>query len=282
MSWKNRADYLKGIRSYKNFFVDHKLLEDSCTDKYLLKQALNYNEGFEKLVNIRKMFKVQENGKDLPVIVIFQGFVEKYVKNALNDDFDLKKLNNSELGFCFGSFARQHDDFNYIFVKDNFQLWYLMGFPLILNALYVHLQKLNAEKVYTIGFSAGGFASILFGHYLRADLAFSYYPQTLAFSAFTNNYRNLMNFKFNLSMLSISDLALVQKVSGGFACKTIVSYCEGSAVDINQIERLNLEDGNLIIRKYPCNTHNLFGHLNSSDEFDKIKSTIVQDLQGIK
>ena len=137
-----------------------------------------------------------------------------------------------------------------------------MGFPLILSALYVHLQKLNAEKVYTIGFSAGGFASILFGHYLRADLAFSYYPQTLAFSAFTNNYRTLMNFKFNLSMLSISDLALVQKVSGGFACKTVVSYCEDSVININQIERLHLNDENLIINKYPCNTHNLFNHLN--------------------
>ena len=101
MGWKSRADYLKGIRSYKNVFVDHKLLEDSCTDKYLLKQALNCNEGFEKLVNIRKMFKVQENGKDLPVIVIFQGFVEKYVKDALNEDFNLKKLNNTELGFLF-------------------------------------------------------------------------------------------------------------------------------------------------------------------------------------
>ncbi len=71
-----------------------------------------------------------------------------------------------------------------------------------------------------------------------------------------------MNFKFNLSMLSISDLALVKKVSGSFACKTVVSYCVDSVIDINQIERLHLNDENLIINKYPCNTHNLFNHLN--------------------
>lgn len=281
MKWKERSEYLGKLRSYKNFFVDPSLQSDSCTDKFLLKQALNTNDGLERLINIKKMFKVQINGENLPVIVVFQGFVEKYVKDALSGNFDIKKLNNSELGFCFGGFARNNSDFNYIFVKDNFQLWYLLGFPLVLSALYVHLKSLNAEKVYTIGFSAGGFASILFGHYLRADIAFSYYPQTLAFSAFTNNYRNTMNLKFNLSLLSISDLALVQKVSEGFACNTIISYCENSKVDINQIKRLDATDSKLKINKYPCNSHNLFDHLDSSDEFDRIRSYIDNDLKKV-
>lgn len=279
MKWNERSEYLGKLRSYKNFFVEPNLEKDSCTDKFLLKQVLNNNDGAEKLVNIKKMFKVQKNGENLPVIVVFQGFAEGYVKDALVGNFDIRKLNDSKLGFCFGSFAKNNNDFNYIFVKDNFQLWYLLGFPLILSALYVHLKSLNAEKVYTVGFSAGGFASILFGHYLRADIAFSYYPQTLAFSAFTNNYRNIMNFKFNLSLLSISDLALIQKISEGFACRTIISYCKESKVDINQVGRLDATDSNLEIHKYPCNSHNLFDHLDSKDEFDRIRHYIDNDLK---
>ncbi len=61
-----------------------------------------------------------------------------------------------------------------------------------------------------------------------------------------------MNFKFNLSLLSVSDLALTQKNSEGFACRIIISYCGNSKVDINQVNRLNVNDSDIEINNYSC------------------------------
>ncbi|WP_394209818.1 hypothetical protein [Psychrobacter piscatorii] len=120
MYWNKRSKYLEELKDCKNLFKNSNLQQDSCTDKLLLTQALNENVGVEKLNNVNKLLKVEKNVEDLPVIIVFQIFVEKFVKDNLIRGFDLRKLNDSELGFVFGRFFKNDSDFNYIFVKDKF------------------------------------------------------------------------------------------------------------------------------------------------------------------
>ena len=72
-----------------------------------------------------------------------------------------------------------------LFVRDVKRVWYHHGVPglgnrvdVVAKSLRAILDEQGAERVVVIGYSAGGYAALLFGALLSADLVFSLEPQT--------------------------------------------------------------------------------------------------------
>jgi hypothetical protein len=83
---------------------------------------------------------------------------------------------------------------NVIYVRDLKHNWYLNGIPDIGNNVeevkdfFVKKAKGNSSiKVITIGASAGGFAALLYGTLIQADVVMTFSPQT-----FVNRFRRLI------------------------------------------------------------------------------------------
>jgi hypothetical protein len=75
---------------------------------------------------------------------------------------------------------------DFVFIKDPGQFWYFNGIPGLGNNIHEvseylknMIDEIKPEKVITLGTSAGGFASILFGNLIGADHLISFNPQTI-------------------------------------------------------------------------------------------------------
>ncbi len=92
-----------------------------------------------------------------------------------------------ELGIPPFEFFNLSKEFNVnrIYVRDLTQSWYQMGLPGLADnveevslVLKEKISELNANKVVFIGNSMGGYAAILFGILLNADIVHAFSPQT--------------------------------------------------------------------------------------------------------
>lgn len=85
----------------------------------------------------------------------------------------------------FKNFLKKHFKCNCIFVKDRFKNWYangIYGMGLNIDDSICYLRRIlfyiKYSKIITIGHSAGGYASIVFGNLLNVDGILSICPQT--------------------------------------------------------------------------------------------------------
>ena len=93
--------------------------------------------------------------------------------------------NLSEPVYEFKNFLSKNFNCNLIFIKDSNKCWYFQGIRGIGNTVdqsVITLRKIvnniSHSKVISIGTSAGGYASILFGILLKVDNIISFSPQT--------------------------------------------------------------------------------------------------------
>lgn len=268
-NWPERTCYLKNIEDFnKNYLINS--FKSNDYDLLVLAQKIRDDKKVSELIDIDLAISLEVNGIGLPTIITFQGFINDYLEEVNLDDINYEEINNSALQYCFTKINDKN--FNYIYVKDNFQSWYNFGFSLYLKRIYKLLIELESNHVYTLGSSAGGYAAILFGHYLHADIAYSYAPQVLSFHTYMNSFRRQLNSQHMLSLSSISDLALIQKLSNGFNSKVEIMYCKNSKGDANEIERLDNSDTATNVIAQDCKSHNVFDFIEKNDEFIRILS----------
>lgn len=271
---------LINLESYnKNYIINSsRIIKDY--DLFFLLQYLNHKDRYSNYpkFDAAKSLKYIKNGSDLPLVIIFQGFYESHISSYFKEDAELKSLdtlNETKLDFAFSSFAKNNKNFNYICVKDNFQSWYTINFDLYLKHIVEFILEENSKKIYTVGSSAGGFASILFGHYLHADRAIAYSPQMVGFYHFMNNYRRQLNINYRLSQLTFTDLSFIQKINYGFNCSVDITLCKNNLADIEELELLNKNDySDIFINLIEGNSHNVFEVVDKNTEFNRLASII--------
>lgn len=269
--------YIDMANNGKNYHINsNKIAKDY--DKFFLIQYMAAKRQYSDYPAFieENCIKTIINGDNLPVLIIFQGFFEKHISDYFSSDAKLSNLENlhkTKLDYAFSGFVKSHEEFNYILVKDNFQSWYFVNLDNYLSAISRILLELNPGKITTVGFSAGGFAAILFGHLFSADSSIAYSPQILTFYHYNNKYRQALNAKYGLSLISLSDLSFVQYYSRGFNTRVYISVATENIVDnehLNMLELKNYEDVDVTYVK--GSDHNIFAMVNKEEEFARVAS----------
>ena len=163
---------------------------------------------------------------------------------------------------------------NLVLLKDYYRFFYQAGLnPEItdVEAIVCRLQRCREElphvrQTYTCGPSSGGYAAILFGHYLEVDVVYAFAPVTLL------NLRDLKNYGGSEDVARISgdhrDLAvLLAKHNGRTRYKLF--YCEGHGRDRAYAKRLEGLPG-VELYPQPGNTHNVIQAINESGRLREI------------
>ena len=136
---------------------------------------------------MNKLFKLIVNDTNGPLCITFQGFFSDKIGKGV-DNLPYYMYNTSKK-FC---------NLNFLFIKDLHQIWYHGGIngngeiSEFLDIIKEILNNNNFKSIYTIGSSAGGYASILFGCLLKAHKAIAIDPQTIIGNKsciFSNNIR---------------------------------------------------------------------------------------------
>ncbi|SMB89820.1 hypothetical protein SAMN05660772_01416 [Pasteurella testudinis DSM 23072] len=279
---KYQIEHLKryiDIKDYSKNYVINSARINNDYDLYFLLNYINQKSKFPIYpeFSFNKSIKAIINDPDAPLLIIFQGFYEQYISPYYESDpelLNINRLNNTGLDFSFGGYIKMNRNFNYICVKDNYQSWYTINFDLYLSHIAKIILSINPSSIFTLGASAGGFASILFGHYLKANKAIAYSPQTVGFYHFMSKYRQMLNLKYGLSQIPFTDLKFLQLYNKGFNCKVDISLCDYNKVDKENLYRLDTSSG-FSINKHAGKEHNIFAVVDKIQEFERITTLIL-------
>jgi hypothetical protein len=170
---------------------------------------------------------------------------------------------------------------NLVLLKDHYRFFYHAGLnPQItgLDAVIAVLRRCREELPYVrqtfcSGPSSGGYAAILFGHYLQVDVVYAFSPVTLI------NFDDLKKFGGCKDVSRISeehrDLALLLANYNG--CTTYkIFYCEGHVRDRKYAERLRDLNG-VELCPQPGTTHNVIQAIHQSGRLAEVFSTVQRN-----
>lgn len=170
---------------------------------------------------------------------------------------------------------------NLILLKDHYRFFYHAGLNREISnvdTLIARLRRCQEElphvrQTYCFGPSAGGYAAILFGHYLKVDVVYAFAPATQI------NLRDLKKYGGCKDVSRISeqhrDLArLLAEHNGRTRYKLF--YCEGCRRDHAYAEHLRNLPG---VELYPQlgNTHNVIHAMHESGRLRGILETTPSD-----
>jgi len=169
-----------------------------------------------------------------------------------------------------------------VFLRDYDQVWYQNGIvgvgndiDTITNYLKAHIKEQNVDKVVTVGNSAGGFASLLFGWLLEVDCALAFSPQT-----FISLYQCVLNldyrWNFNLAKMYTStsykrkylDLRKLFQTSPSRTYFHI-HYCDNDFLDTRHANHMK-GIPNVNLYSYPEGRHELIKLLRDNDILRKL------------
>lgn len=189
------------------------------------------------------------NNQSEKTIVFFQGCFSRMTTDYRSDE--LEKIDN-KLPWLMKNTVESIKDFNYIFVNDFFQVYYLLNYNDILDSLKNCLSNLNSNKLIFIGTSAGGFGSILYGSVLKPNKVVAFSPQiSLKNNHYIDNniYRKSIFEKYNKNIVC-NDLSKLQSFNG-----LVKIYYGNNEFDKKQIKLLDLGDQNLIVNFLEVKKH---------------------------
>lgn len=166
---------------------------------------------------------------------------------------------------------------NLILLKDHYRFFYHAGLNREITdteALIAHLRRCrealpHIRQTYCFGPSAGGYAAILFGHYLQVDAVYAFAPATLI------NLRDLKKYGGRKDVSRISeqhrDLArLLAEHNGRTRYK--IFFCEGCRRDRTYARHLENSPG-VDLYPQPGNTHNVIHAMHQSGRLRGILDT---------
>ncbi|WGE71048.1 hypothetical protein NYR79_09365 [Actinobacillus equuli subsp. haemolyticus] len=274
--------YMQYIQQSSSFIpLSPELTQQTHYDEYALLDLLNkqLNRPEKPEFSFEHSFKVVKNQENAPLIIFFQGFYFQHIENYYLQDpqlTNLNQLNQTALDFSFSSFIAQHPEYNYICVKDNFQAWYLLHFEYYLAYLMQLISALQPTKIITAGCSAGGYAAILFGHYLFADQTFAFSPQTKVFDKIhMGAYREALNERYQLARFELTDLALLQQKQQGFRNQLHLFLSSGNREDLVEFDRLDWQKYQEIgVTLYPGSAHDIFSTQDKQKLFNILKAML--------
>ncbi|MEP0987527.1 hypothetical protein [Ekhidna sp.] len=89
---------------------------------------------------------------------------------------------------------------NVLHLRDSQRSWYFNGIKGFSNSPEMTLRKLKSviiekkiDRIYTLGMCSGGFASLLYGHLLKANRIFCFSPQTILDGTIPSRYMSHLN-----------------------------------------------------------------------------------------
>ncbi len=170
---------------------------------------------------------------------------------------------------------------NLILLKDYYRFFYLAGLNheiTDVDAIIARLRRCREElphvrQTYCFGPSSGGYAAILFGHYLQADVVYAFAPVTLI------NLEDLRKYGGRKEIEQIPDehrdlARLLAKHNGRTRYK--IFYCEGYARDRAYAEHLRGLPG-VELCPQPGSTHNVAQAIHESGRLREIFDMIPSD-----
>jgi hypothetical protein len=170
---------------------------------------------------------------------------------------------------------------NLVLLKDYYRFFYQAGLNREItdvDAIIARLQRCRAElpqvrQTFCSGPSSGGYAAILFGHYLQVDVVYAFAPVTVI------NLEDLKKYGGRKDVGRITeqhrDLArLLAKHNGRTRYKLF--YCDGNGRDRAYAERLKSLPG-VELCPQPGTTHNVIQAINESGRLREIFDTVPSD-----
>lgn len=166
---------------------------------------------------------------------------------------------------------------NLVLLKDYNRFFYHAGLNCEITDLEAVIARLlrcreelpHIKDVFCFGMSAGGYAAILFGHYLQVDVVYAFAPATQI------NLRDLKKFggRGDISRITEQhrDLALLLAKSNGRTSYRIF-YCQGCRRDRNYAEHLRDMPG-VELHPQPGNTHNVIQAMHENGRLREIFAT---------
>ena len=264
----NKMDYSRPLEEYST----QELVDLASSD---IEEYAKYREFFDRhhddpsLQKLPQMSSGETAGHDIkleltkapstkPLVIFFQGFFSTHCPPNL-------RIPSFQIPFSQEALCRRLDPqcekFSRIFVRDHFQVWYQAGLHGRGSAITLAWQlasmvdAIAPSRAITYGTSAGGFASLLFGHLLGANTSISFSPQTVVLEgpvrSYMNDYRDLFYSRFLAGKpYLIPDIAKLQP----FNQKARVFYSLQNEDDRYHAQRL-LPDANLELLERPSDTH---------------------------
>lgn len=173
-------------------------------------------------------------------------------------------------------------DVNRIYVRDLAQAWYHQGLPGVaddidgvVGFLREKISQSHASKVILVGNSMGGYAAILFGILLDADIVHAFSPQTFIdrlhrFRYFDRRWRKQIQNTYRLAGKKYFDLRTVLHDNHkGLKCKINIFYSYSHRLDRVHADRLSSLP-NVELHAFKRGGHRLVRHLRDTGELNKI------------
>jgi hypothetical protein len=170
---------------------------------------------------------------------------------------------------------------NLVLLKDYYRFFYQAGLNREItdvDGIIARLRRCREElphvrQTFCSGPSSGGYAAILFGHYLEVDVVYAFAPVTLI------NLDGLKKFGGSKEVWRITeprrDLALLLAKHNG-RTRYKVFYCDGNGRDRTYAERLKDLPG-VELYPQPGTTHNVIQAIHESGRLREIFDTVPSD-----
>jgi hypothetical protein len=187
----------------------------------------------------------------------------------------------------FSLLAREDPAVKRVFVRDLRQAWYQHGVegagasvPEVAARLREIAATSGAERVVTIGASAGGFGAILFGALIEADAVHAFSPQTFV----DRRHRALYLDRTNRPQIAALRASLGARGSY-FDLRRVVARADGSTgyvihyparnrTDVLHALRMRSLPG-VELRPYPTRAHNVIGMLRDEGRLPALLETVI-------
>ncbi|MDO4223497.1 MAG: hypothetical protein Q4D05_05655 [Acinetobacter sp.] len=276
LSQQIQLEYLR-ILSHDFSTAQHSTAQ-SGIDLIYLQQLMQHRTSTPALpaLDLNRSFHIVRQHEQAPLVIFFQGMYESHITPYFSQHPQLEQLellNESALPFAFQSFIKRYPEFNYICVKDNFQSWYLLHFEYYLAALLKILEQIPTQNLITVGCSAGGYAAIVYGHYLHAAQTIAFAPQIRAYHLHhVNAYRQRLNERYALGQLAMANLSQLYQHQQGFHQPiqlALASQNESDWIELNFLPWRN--DARISTSFFAGREHDLFSFMDKDYLFQWLR-----------
>lgn len=192
---------------------------------------------------------IHHSDNNCTLLIFFSGLTFKtknnFEKYGLGNLDDVKN-DNKEIKSSFIRFAQKTTQYNMLMVNDIYSSWQQMHRDEYLDYIKDIIAKNKYREVVCIGVSSGGYAAMLYGQLLAADLVFAFSPQTVPFFNYANYIAHLYKIQFSLGLEAQGSVLRLQN-RDHFKARTYIVVSKDNGMDNLGLRLLDKSDKNLII-----------------------------------
>lgn len=192
---------------------------------------------------------IHHDDNNQALLIFFSGLTFK-TKNNFDkcqfNNFEQLKNDNKDIKSSFFRFAKKNTQYNMLMINDIYNSWEHLHKFEYLNYIQNIIGKHKPKTVVCIGISSGGYAAMLYGQLLKAQLVFAFSPQTFPFFNYANYLGHLYKIYFSLGLQPEDSVIRLQNQQGFYA-KTYIIVSEYNGMDLLGLNQLNKTDPNLQI-----------------------------------